>query len=176
MQSRCATLLGKHILNEQDPIQYGYTMREGFTHSGHPAKMETTAIVQGGFLAASLVDAATSAARLVGGPSLQNLSVLESKLTYLLPARIGRLVCKVKIQRLGGRVGSVEVMAYQHEKLLATASLTLILSRGGREPVSPQYGLASVSPVPWPRAMPDNATNLISDKGAPLPLISWQAI
>ena len=74
--------------------------------------MQKTAVVQGGFLAACIVDAAVAAVLAEDGSLTEAaVRVVECKVTYLLPGRIGALECAVSIRRLGGRVGFAEVYA-----------------------------------------------------------------
>ena len=124
--------------------------------------MQSTAIVQGGFLAACQIDAATQAIHHSQADPLHSVTVMESKVTYLLPARIGVLLCVVVLRRVGGRVGFVEVLAYQQEKLLVTLSTTLILERKKPFAHTNATSLTSIPQLPHPRANTEEATALLS--------------
>jgi acyl-coenzyme A thioesterase PaaI-like protein len=168
--SPCADLLSRVLLRDN---VLGYTMQAAFTHSGQPGKMEETAIVQGGFLAAALNDAGTTWAHLAdsskekehekgrASPSLLTVKVLESKVSYLLPVRIGALTCEVVVRRLGGSIGYVEVVAVQQGKTLATASLTLMLTRKPFANVN-KHQLQPLRPQLAPRAFTQESQKLLT--------------
>ena len=158
-KSPCSTLLNRQRIA---PNQYTYQMLPSFTHSGSFHNMQATAVVQGGFLAASQIDAAIQAIHESQTDPLHNVTLLESKITYLLPARIGVLLCKVILRRVGGRVGFVEVFAYQQEKLLVTCSATIILERNKAFTNVNQTPLTSILQLPYPRATSQEATTLLS--------------
>ena len=157
--SPCAKLLGReHITttNDDESIKYKYQMLNEFTHSGIEGNMKNTAIVQGGYVAAALEDAAMNG--LAENNTFLNAKVYEAKVTYLLPARPISLICEVILRRIGGTVGYVEVLAMQKNNTIATASFTITIKRKETTNVN-QFTLNSIKPLPLPRSR--NTTDVL---------------
>ena len=92
----------------------------------------TVGNVQGGFLAAML-DATLGTAIVCTLEPGEIAPTVELKISYLRPARIGRLVGRGRIIKRGSRVAFLTGELYDaDERVLATASATFLLTAGAR--------------------------------------------
>ena len=163
MTTPCETLLGKRSITN---TEFTYVMLPSFTHSGQTHNMQTTAVVQGGFLCACLLDSARSALVASQSKSSRQFSqvlVMESKVSYLVPVRIGSLTCKVTLQRIGGSVSYVDVTAHQNDALVGTCSVTCLLSRKGNifSKINP-HSLTPPQPPPPPTSMTPESARVLT--------------
>ena len=86
-------------------------------------------VIQGGFSTAML-DATMSHAVYALDSTVKSFSSLEIKVTFMAPARAGKLRCVGKVDRIGGSIAFLSGELYnEQEELVCTATSTAKISR-----------------------------------------------
>ncbi|MBI1405974.1 MAG: hotdog fold thioesterase [Caulobacter sp.] len=123
----CAELLGWEIL-DADPAR-GW-VRIGF--DGRPQFLNPAGFIQGGFLAAMLDDVMGPAAFIMGEGRMFTPTI-DMTVSFLAPAKVGRLVGEGQVVQLGKSIGFLEGKLWDADgALVARSTATCRLVESGK--------------------------------------------